>query len=231
MKIRRDSSPREPERDMALTGTILQSVAAGSSPPTLRVFRPGPTVAFGRRDTFRDGFEIATTAARLSGFSPVVRHAGGQAVAYDDNSIVVEWIRPEDHLVGRIEDQFEELTTVIRDSLEHLGVSVDLGELPNEYCPGRFSLHLPAGPKVVGVAQRVVRGASLTSAVVAVGSGDLLRAVTARVYRELALPLDLSTIGAVADRFAGIEASVVADTITQHAASRFGLPPEARPTA
>jgi hypothetical protein len=119
---------------------------------------------------------------------------------------------------------------VIRDSLEHLGVSVELGELPNEYCAGRFSLHFPSGPKVAGVAQRVVRGASLTTAVVATGSGERLRTVTGRVYRDLALALDLSTVGAIADRFSGIEANVVADTVTQYAASRFGLVREVRPS-
>lgn len=94
MEILRGSSPRQPARDMSLTGAILDDVAAGTRPDTLRVFRPGPTVAFGRRDSFAAGYQRAAQAAELCGFAPVVRHAGGHAVAYDHGSVIVEWMRP-----------------------------------------------------------------------------------------------------------------------------------------
>lgn len=142
-------------------------------------------------------------------------------MAYDHESVVVELVRSEDRLYVAIEQRFEELSAVIADSLLPLGVGLDLGELPDEYCAGRFSLHLPAGPKIAGVAQRVIRGASLTTAVIAVGSGDRLRAVTAEVYAALELALDPGTVGAITDRFAAIDAGLVADSIAELAVARL----------
>lgn len=216
---------------MALTGAILDDVAARTRPDTLRVFLPGPTVAFGRRDSFAKGFQRAARAAEECGFAPVVRHAGGHAVAYDQGSVIVEWMRPEDHLLGGIGERFEELTKLILDALKQLGVAVELGELPDEYCAGRFSLHLLDGPKIVGVAQRVIKGASLTTAVIAVGSGDRLRAVTGRIYHELAIPLDVSTVGAIADRFPDVDVSAVANTIAERGVRLLDSAGKARNTA
>ena len=221
MEVTRFSTPGQPALDMLLTGAMLRDVAERHRPATVRVFRPGPTVAFGRRDGFAPGYEQAVEAARLSGFAAAVRHAGGHAVAYDEGSIIVELIRPESHPVGGIEDRFVELTMLIQRSLGIAGVPVDVGELPGEYCAGRFSLHLRDGAKVVGVAQRVIKGASLTTAAVTVGSGDRLRAVTARVYRELGLALDVSTVGAIADRF-DIDPDPVANIIAENVGAHFG---------
>ncbi len=221
MELRRDGNPDDPERDIALTAELLAAVAARRSPPTLRVFRPGATVAFGRLDSLRDDFDRACEAARQHGFVAAVRHAGGHAVAYDRESVVLELVRPEDRLYAAIERRFEELSALIADSLLALGVGLELGELPDEYCAGRFSLHLPDGPKVAGVAQRVIRGASLTTAVIAVGSGERLRAVTAEVYSTLGLRLDIRTVGAIADRFPGVDPGRVADSLAELGVARF----------
>lgn len=206
---------------MALTAELLDAVARGRLPPTLRVYRPGATLAFGRLDALRDGFEHARELALRHGFTPVIRHAGGHAVAYDHGSVVVELIRPEERLYGGIEPRFEELSALIRDALLPLGVGLELGELPDEYCRGRFSLHLPAGPKIAGVAQRAIRGASLTTAVIAVGSGDRLRAVTAEVYAALELALDPGTVGAITDRFPTVDAGRVADSLAELMVARI----------
>jgi lipoate-protein ligase A len=207
---------------MARTGELLEAVDARRSPATVRIFRPGPTVAFGRQDSFQSGFDRARHAARMHRFEPVVRHAGGHAVAYDADSVVVEVVRPEDQLFGGIEQRFEALSTLIQTALEQLGVELELGQLPDEYCPGRFSLHLPSGPKVAGLAQRVIRRASLTTGVIAVAGGDRLRAVTVDVYEALGLPLDVDTVGAIADRHPAVTAQAVADALADLAPELLG---------
>jgi octanoyl-[GcvH]:protein N-octanoyltransferase len=215
MDILRCSRPSEPARDMAVTAALLQSVAGHRSPPTVRIFRPGSTVAFGKRDSFQSGFERASESALRHGFEPVVRQAGGHAVAYDGESVVVEFVRPEHQLLGGLELRFIQLATLISATLAELGLVLELGELPGEHCPGRFSLHLPGGPKVAGIAQRVIKGASLTTGVIAVGHSQRIRAVTSEVYADLDLPLDLRTVGALADRWPSITASEVADTLAE----------------
>lgn len=83
----------------------------------------------------------------------------------------------------------------------------------------------------MGVAQRVIKGASLTTAVIAVGSGDRLRAVTDRIYQDLAIPLDVSTVGAIADRFVDLDVSAVADTVAERGVRLLDPARKARDTA
>ena len=57
------------------------------STSVLRVYRPAPTVAFGRLDRLRPGFGAAVAAARRHGFEPVLRAPGGHAVAYHEGCL------------------------------------------------------------------------------------------------------------------------------------------------
>src|SRR5947207_14110882 len=72
----------DPPLDLAVSHALLRRVAAGAVPATLRVYRPGPTVAFGRLDALTDGFAGAVAAAREHGFLPALPTAGGRAPAY-----------------------------------------------------------------------------------------------------------------------------------------------------
>ena len=69
--------------------------------------------------------------------------------------------------------------------------------MPGEYCPGDFSVNDGHGHKLVGTAQRLVRGAWLFSVVIVVTDPDPIRDVLVEVYRELKLEWDPGTVGAV----------------------------------
>jgi octanoyl-[GcvH]:protein N-octanoyltransferase len=226
----RDGNPEQPALDMELTGAILQAVAARSAAATIRIFRPGATVALGRQDRLRPGFGLACRLALARGYAPLIRHAGGHAVVYDTNAIIIEVLRPEDGLIG-LETRLTELASLIRAAVRELGIELELGELPNEYCPGRFSLHLSDGPKVAGIAQRIIRGASLTTAVLSVGSNGALREVVSDIYAALELPLDPATVGAIADRFAEVKTHVVATTLADLALEHYAATPQRGPGA
>jgi octanoyl-[GcvH]:protein N-octanoyltransferase len=216
MELLRDAHAGDPARDMEISAELLDAVASGDAADTARVYRPGPTVAFGRLDRGRVGFERACEIAREHGRVPLVRLGGGHAVVYDQGSLIVEFVRRHERSFEGLEPRFVEVTTVIQQVLRASGVALELGELPDEYCPGRFSLHFRDGPKVAGVAQRVRPRASLTTAVIAVTGGDELRAVTASVYAALELPLALATVGAISDR----ERSIGIEGIEEHLAER-----------
>ena len=62
--------PEDPLLDIALTHALLQEVAAGRHAPALRLFRPGPTVAFGRLDVLRNGFAEAAGGPASSATRP-----------------------------------------------------------------------------------------------------------------------------------------------------------------
>lgn len=222
--------PDRPALDMALTGALLEAVAGGTSPDTVRVFRPGPTVAFGRLDRVRPGFERACARAAEQGWVPVLRWGGGHAAPYGPGCMLVEVIRAQEGIVGGLDERFEDVTTLIRETVAGVGVDLEVGEQPGEYCPGRFSLHLPGGPKVAGVAQRVVSGASLTTTALVVDGGDALRSVIAAVYDALELPVDPSTAGALAEArpdLRDLHVAGVADALCRMVTDRYRATPAA----
>jgi lipoate-protein ligase A len=183
--------------DIALSHALLRSVAAGDRGRTLRVFHPRPTLAFGRLDARQPGFAAACAAAAALGFTPAVRVVGGRAAASHPGCVVVEEVTVERETGGaglerRFDDQARRLARVLR----ALGADAHVGELPGEYCPGRHSVHA-GGLKLVGTAQRVVRGAALTSAVVVVAGGPAVREVVTATYAALGEPVDPATAGAL----------------------------------
>jgi octanoyl-[GcvH]:protein N-octanoyltransferase len=213
-----------PDLDMTLTATLLEAVARGDAPDTLRVFRPGSTLAFGRLDRARAGFDDACRVAIAHGRTPVVRLAGGHAAAYDSKCLIVEALRRHERgAMSELETRFRDMVDLVQQGLADLGVKLEVGELPAEYCPGRFSLHLPHGPKVAGVAQRVLTRASLTTALIVIAGATALRRTLADVYAALELPFDRRTAGAVTDHHAEIHCELAERAIIASAATRYGI--------
>lgn len=216
MLVHTDATPDDPAADMALTGDLLRAVAAGEHEPVVRVFVPGPTVAFGRLDARLPGYESARTAAQQHGFTPLLRHAGGRAAAYDRGSVVIEVIERSESIADGVEDRFRSLSGEVAELLADAGVATEVGELPGEFCPGRFSLH--AGRrKLSGVAQRSIRGASLTTAAIAVTGGDRLRAVLVDVQRALGVEWDPQTAGSADE----LVPTLTAEAVAELAVNRF----------
>jgi octanoyl-[GcvH]:protein N-octanoyltransferase len=198
------ASPDDPLLDIALTHALLRDVAAGRRPDALRIFRPGPTLAFGRLDALLPGFGDAVAAARRRGYVPVVRSAGGHAAVYDGESLVVEHVTREHDVTAGLQARFEAQSELLRDALGTLGADARIGELPGEYCAGAHSINLGWRIKVVGIAQRAVRHGALTTAVVTAGGGERLRAAIADVYGALGLAVEPARAGALDDELPGV---------------------------
>jgi lipoate-protein ligase A len=194
----------DPALDLALAPALLQRVASGERGALLRVYRPLPTVAFGRRDSFLPGFRRAAAAARERGFTPVIRSAGGRAAAYHEGCLVVDEIVAETDAISAIRERFAAGAERQAQALRGLGVDARVGEVPGEYCPGEFSVNARGRTKLVGAAQRIIRGAWLFSAVVVVSESERLRAVLEKVYDELGLEWDAATTGSVTDEVAAV---------------------------
>jgi lipoate-protein ligase A len=208
VRLLRDSFPERPALDIAISHALLTRVAAGELYATLRLYRPGPTLAFGRLDALRPGFRRAGAAAREHGFEPVVRLAGGHAAAYHEDSLIYEEITPQPDVTAGLHDRFRDGAALLADALDGLGVDTRVGEIPGEYCAGAYTVSASGRLKLVGVAQRAVRGAALLTAFVLVAGGDRLRAALVDVYRELELEWNPQTAGALDDALPG--ASMVA---------------------
>jgi lipoate-protein ligase A len=215
VRLLRDSFPDRPALDIALSNALLGRVARGELEPTVRLYRPAPTLAFGRLDTLRPGFEEAGAAARDDGFEPIVRLAGGHAAAYHEQSLIYEEITREDDVAASLHDRFRDGADLLAGAIAAFGVDALVGEIPGEYCPGAYTVSAAGRIKLVGTAQRVVRGGALLSAFVLVSGAERLRAALFDVYRALELAWSPSTAGALDDAAPGVTIAAVEEAILE----------------
>jgi lipoate-protein ligase A len=222
VRLVRDGFPDDPALDVAVGHALLEAARARAMGPTLRVYRPGATVAFGRLDALAEGFGAAVAAARAHGFEPVMRQPGGHAAAYDSGALCVDVVRPETAAIPLLQPRFEEAADLFAGALRSVGVDARVGEIPGEYCPGAWTVSARGAIKLVGTAQRVVRGASLLGAVVLVRGGGRVRAVLEDVNAALGLEWDPATAGAAEDDVPGLSVDAVERAVLDAYAARFG---------
>jgi octanoyl-[GcvH]:protein N-octanoyltransferase len=192
---------------------LLRAVAAGAEPPTLRLYRPEATVAFGKLDAIRPGYEAARAAARDHGFAPLLRAPGGHAAAYHEQSLGIDVVHAAADPIPHVHEWFREAADTLAAALASLGVDARIGAVAGEYCPGAYSVNARGRVKLVGTAQRVIRGGSLLGATIVVRDGARVRAVLRDVYRALALEWDESTAGAVEDEVPGVTLDAVESAV------------------
>ncbi|MER7080420.1 hypothetical protein SAMN02982929_01459 [Saccharopolyspora kobensis] len=218
--------------EVAVAHAMLRRVSDGETGAGVRIYRPsGRVVAFGRRDTLLPGFPDAVRAVREAGFTPVVRAPGGRAVAYTERSLVVDHVGPDPGYLSGMEDRFTGYAELWADVLRKHGVEAQIGAVPGEYCPGAHSVNARGRVKLVGTAQRLVRGAWLFSAVVIFDHTEVLRPLLTEVYRLLDLPFDDDSVGSVVDESPGLRlADLEAEVITAYD-DRYGLEPAQLPEA
>jgi octanoyl-[GcvH]:protein N-octanoyltransferase len=209
VQLVRAGFPDDPALDVALGHALLERAARGDIGPTLRVYRPGPTCAFGRLDTLAAGFQAAVEAARARRFTPVLRQPGGHAAAYDSGALCVDEVRPEAEAIPALQARFAAAADRFALALRGVGVDARVGEVPGEYCPGQWTVSARGAVKLVGTAQRLVRGGSLLGAVVLVSGGARVRAVLEEVNAALGLAWDPATAGAAEDDVPGLSVDAV----------------------
>ncbi|MDQ3629097.1 MAG: lipoate--protein ligase family protein [Actinomycetota bacterium] len=226
LRVLRDAPGPDAQAEVAGAKALLHEVAAGRAPATLRVYRPlGATVAFGRVDTLRPGYAAAVAAARSAGFDVAVRASGGRAVAYDETCLVVDHVAPDEGspLTSRTRRRFSAFASLYAEALAGLGVDARVGPVPDEYCPGPYSVNAGRRVKLVGTAQRVARGGWLFSSVVIVSGAVRLREVLGPVNAGIVMPFDPCTVGSVSDEVPGTTTADVERVVLEAYAQRYRL--------
>jgi octanoyl-[GcvH]:protein N-octanoyltransferase len=223
MLLVRESAPRPPALEVAVAHALVEQVNEGLFDAVLRVYRPAPTVAFGRLDALRPGFTAAVAAARRHGFEPVLRAPGGHAVAYHEGCLGIDELLGEQDPIAGMHERFAASGELVAGALRGLGVDARVGRVPGEFCPGEFTVNARGAVKLVGTAQRVLRHASLLAASVAVAGADALREVLHDVYDALELEWDPATVGSVADEVAGVGIDDVERAVLESYAARASL--------
>ena len=199
--------------EMAVTHDLLAAIGRGDHPPALRVYRPGPTVAFSRRETHHPGYPRAVETATRHGFQPVVRNTGGAAVAYGPGSLIVELMAPDPSPRDHLRARFAAFGAVLAEALRTVGVDASLGRLPGEFCPGDYSVLGSGRIKLAGTAQRIIAKAWLCSASIVVHDAAPLRDVLSDVYRGLKVEWLPETLGGVEDLVSGVSLETVESAV------------------
>ena len=90
-----------------------------------------------------------------------------------------------------------------------------VGPVPGEYCPGAHSINARGTVKLIGTAQRAIKGAWLFSSLVVVGDERRLRPVLGEIYDRLALPFDEASVGSLRAEQPGLTADDVEDALLE----------------
>lgn len=184
--------------DSATSRCLLDAVNRGELGETLEVATPGRALAFGKHDTSAAGFASAVSAASDHGYQPTVRIAGGRAAVFHRGTVRFGWLMPVDEPSSSIHDRFEQLASAVVATLGTFGLNAEIGEVPGEYCPGTYSVHV-AGRKVMGVGQRLAKNAAYVGGVIVIDGADRINDVLVPVYRHLEIPFDPTVTGSLSD--------------------------------
>jgi len=219
LDVYRESFAPDAALDTGVSHALLRAVDAGEQRESFRLYRPGDALAFSVLDRTRPGFGRALEIARAAGFEPILRLAGGRAAVFESEGLAFAWTVPARNARAGIRPRFVAMAAHIEAALRKLGVDARTGEVPGEYCPGEFSVNARGTAKVMGVGQRVLRGAAHVGGVLVVRQADRVRSVLEEVYDALEFPFDPKTTGSLEDEVAGLDAEQVAHALLAEIAS------------
>ena len=185
--------------DTAVSRAILRQVSDGELPATLQVGAPHRVVAFGKHDTLSEGFGDAVAIAKDHGYDPTVRIAGGRAVVFSPTIVRFAWTVPEANPAPTMRSRFDALADAVVRCLARFEVRGMIGEVPNEYCAGEYSVHIRGHRKVMGVGQRLTRTGAQVGGMIVVSDPDTINQVLVPMYTALGVPIDPTATGSIAD--------------------------------
>jgi len=143
-----------PETGVQADFDLLDQVAAGEAPATIRLWENRPCLVVSGRDTRLPSFEEASARLAQEGRPVIVRRSGGTAVPHGEGILLVSMVYA---LKGReadsVDQGYEALCNWMREGIASLGIHADCRSVPAAFCDGRYNLAV--GPrKIAGTAQR-----------------------------------------------------------------------------
>lgn len=207
-----DSHP-DPGLDTGISHAIVRAVGEGRLEDTFRIHTTERIVAFGRQDRVTSGYRDAVAAARAGGYLPIERLAGGRAAVFGEGTLAFCWATATDEPRAGITERFRQISDLMAATFRDLGADAEVGELPGEYCPGAYSVHIGGSGKVMGVGQRLVKGAAHVGGVIVVDGGLRIADILRPVYTALGIPWDPRTSGDLADHIPEVTLAQVSQAL------------------
>jgi octanoyl-[GcvH]:protein N-octanoyltransferase len=186
----------DPQEEISIAPRLLKHASEKFTGSLARIYRPQRTVAFTSRDISTPGYLNAVKQAENLGFTAVKRSPGGRAVAYHEESLVFDLLSHDPNPHQLMNERFKAIGEIFIETFARLGIESRLGELPREYCPGKYSV-ITDKVKLVGTAQRITPGGWLIGASVIVRNVAPVREVLDYVYQAINLDMDPRTVGSL----------------------------------
>jgi lipoate-protein ligase A len=221
--VHQESFPEEAAYDTAVSRAVLGAVGAGASPAALRLYQPGDAVAFSLLDRVQPGFADAVAAARAQGFDAMLRLAGGRAAVFTRETLGFAWCVPDPEPRATVGRRFDEVADVVAAALGRLGVDARVGAVPGEYCPGDHSVNARGRTKLMGVGQRIVRGAAHVGGVIVLGASARIRDVLVPVYEHMGFDWDPAAVGSIEDEVGAVSRGDVIEALLAELGKRHEL--------
>lgn len=154
---------------------------AGAVAPSMLVWQAPRALVVGRADARLPGFAGARAALQEEGWPVLVRRSGGLAFPISPGTLQFALVRRGGPGVT-LDSMYSELADTILALLGGFGLTGEIGEKPDAFCPGRYDLLL-AGRKVAGLSQhwRMRNGQTMVTCVATLiveeDAGELARVV------------------------------------------------------
>lgn len=190
--------------DTGVSRALLHAAARGEARESLRLHVPPEVVAFSVLDRARPGFREAVAAAHAGGWGAILRLAGGRAAVFHSETIAFAWCVPDPEPRASIAQRFDWIAALVARALQSLGVDARVGAVPGEYCPGDHSVNARGARKLMGVGQRLVKGAAHVGGVIVVRDSARVRDALVPVYAAMGVDWDPASAGAIEDEAPGI---------------------------
>jgi octanoyl-[GcvH]:protein N-octanoyltransferase len=116
---------------------------------------------------------------------------------FDENALAITLIMPHETPHTHTIKRYDVFSNIIAGALKALGIDARVGELPNEYCPGKYSINANDKVKLVGIAQRMNRHCVQMGAIIAVNPSEKVPSAIAEAYGAMGLSFDPATYGSV----------------------------------
>ncbi len=178
--------------NMALDEAILESVAAGNVPPTLRLYAwEPPCLSLGYAQPYA---QVDSLRLQQYGWGIVRRPTGGRAILHTDELTYSISLSIEDpHMRGGVLESYRYLSTGLVSSLHLLGLEVQIqpeikssqSERANPICfelPSSYEITI-RGKKIIGSAQARRKGGILQHGSLPLG-GDIGRICLALAFQD-----------------------------------------------
>jgi len=187
-RLLQDAAARSGAWNMALDEALMEAVAAGVSPPTVRFYRwEPPCLSLGRRQPL-DGVDLA--ACERDGVDVVRRATGGFAILHTDELTYSIAVRPDDpRAEGAILDAYRKLSQGLVAGLRLLGVPAEMSPVTpgGTHNASAACFEVPSAYEITADGRKLIGSAQVRPSGRVLQHGSLpLRGDIARVARYLA---------------------------------------------